>query len=213
MFILILLLFLEISPALAASAPLVNGTTVSGNQLTILGTGFATTPLTVSLKGVNLSVVSSTATKIIATLNPVPPPGTYRLVVKAGNASTSAYVGIPSPGTVAQVSLTNQNGPIPLTTLVTPQANAVFRVSIDWIELPPCSGPGPGSILTLYYTDERGSENLPPPLTTLPTPGQGEGNSSVIVRDLSGMPLSYEIETGNLPCTPYDLFLTVEQLQ
>jgi hypothetical protein len=33
-------------------------------------------------------------------------------------------------------------------------------------------------------------------LTTLNVVGQGEGNFSVIVRDLSGMPLSYEMAGG-----------------
>ena len=217
-FILILILFLEISPALAASAPLINGSMVSGNQLTILGTGFAATPITVSLNGVNLSVVSNTATKIVTTLNPVPPPGTYRLVVKAGNTSTTAYVGIPSPSTVAQVSLTNQSSTIPVTTLVTPHANGVFRVSYSLIELPPCTT-SPGSAVTLLWTDELGAEEAAPALTPLNAsvggvPSQAGSYSSVLLRDLSGMPLSYEIAAGDAPsCGPYDLFLTVERLQ
>jgi hypothetical protein len=207
MFTLIALLLLVVSPAFAA---LVNGTTVSGNQLTILGTGFAATPLTVSLNGVKLSVVSNTATKIVATLNPVPPPGTYRLVVKAGTASTTADVGIPLPSAVARVSLTNQSSTIPLTALVTPHTNGVFRVSYSLIELPPCSGTSLGGAATLFWTDDRGAEEWNPELSSL---GTGVFYSSVLLRDLSGMPLSYEIATGDVPCTPYDLFLTVEQLQ
>ena len=37
---------------------------------------------------------------------------------------------------------------------------------------------------------------MAPMLTTLNVVGQGEGNFSVIVRDLSGMPLSYEMAGG-----------------
>jgi hypothetical protein len=64
--------------------------------------------------------------------------------------------------------------------------------------------------VTFFGTGERGAEEWAPALSSL-TPGVFY--SSVILRDLSGMQLSYEIATGDVPCPPYDLFLTVEQLQ
>jgi len=77
-------------------AVVVNSAKVAGNQLTITGTGFSGIPLVVTFNGKGISVVSSTSTQIVATLNPAPTPGSYRLVVKAGTASTSSYVSVPT---------------------------------------------------------------------------------------------------------------------
>ena len=60
--------------AIQATAAVVNGTTVSGNQLTITGSGLLGTPVTVTLNGRQLDVVSDKSTQIVATLNPVPLP-------------------------------------------------------------------------------------------------------------------------------------------
>jgi len=96
--------------AAAASANTINSTTVSGNQLTITGTGFSGTPLTVIFNGKSIPIVSSSATQIVATLNLIPVPGSYRLVVRAGTTSTFAYVTAPAiPAIVAQVALTESS--------------------------------------------------------------------------------------------------------
>ena len=66
------LLFLLHAVALAST---INSATISGNQLTITGTGFSGKPLTVIFNGHGIPIDSSSATKIVATLNPVPAPG------------------------------------------------------------------------------------------------------------------------------------------
>jgi len=69
----------------------VNSTVVSGSQLTITGTGFTGT-LMVLLNAQKLTIVSSTSTQIVATLNSIPIPGAYRLIVKSGTASAPFVV-------------------------------------------------------------------------------------------------------------------------
>jgi len=78
-----------------AYAVTINSATVSGDQLTISGVGF-TGSISVTLNGQDLTVVSSTPTQIVATVNPVPAVGSYRLTVKAGKASAFAYVAVPA---------------------------------------------------------------------------------------------------------------------
>ena len=81
----------------SAIAVVINSTKVAGNQLTITGTGFSAIPLTVTFNTVRLTVLSSSATQVVATLNPVPAPGNYRLIVKSGTASANTYVTISAP--------------------------------------------------------------------------------------------------------------------
>jgi hypothetical protein len=83
--------------ALPLSAMTINNTTIGANQITINGSGFTGTPLSVTFNGASLSIVSSSASQIVATVNPLPATGTYRLVVKAGSASSTIYVNVPSP--------------------------------------------------------------------------------------------------------------------
>jgi hypothetical protein len=114
---------------ITSSATTINSATISGTQLTITGSGFSGT-LAVIFNGKTIPIVSSSSTKIVATLNPVPAPGSYQLVVKAGTASTSAYVAITAaPTIVAKLALLDQTAAIPLTTLFTPTRTGLYRIS------------------------------------------------------------------------------------
>jgi len=209
-------IFSKIAPLLLfassfASAAVINGTTIAGAQLTITGSGFTGTPLAVTLDGTKLSVVSSTSTQIIATLNPIPSPGTYRLVVKAGIASTFSYVAISAaPNIVAQVSLTGQTGSIPATTLLTPQANGLYRVS--WVVVVTTAS-STGSVISgqLTLADDSGPAGCYPFVT--PTSGTSTGSygGMCVARANSGTPLSYFLAVSGTPT--YELFITVEQLK
>src|SRR5450755_4400876 len=79
-----------------ASAITINGVTFVRSTMTINGVGFNGV-LTATLSGQQLTIVSSTPTQIVATIPTVPDTGSYRLVVKAGKASTFAYVTVPLP--------------------------------------------------------------------------------------------------------------------
>ena len=198
-----------------ASASTINGTTLSGTQLTITGTGFSGTPLTVKFNGTSIPVISSSATQIVATLNPVPPPGSYRLTVKAGKPSTFSYVAIPStPTIVAQVALTNQSATILPTPILTPQSSGVYRISENALSRDQnCVNASSLLSSTLDWVDDVGPRSV---FSTATLPGGGLFMNwvfswTVIVKASAGAPIAYEIPQVN--CKPYDLFITVEQLQ
>lgn len=198
--------------AATASASTINGTTLSGKQLTITGTGFSETPLTVTFNGKKIAVVRNTATHIVATLKSIPAPGSYRLVVMSGAASTFSYVAVSaSPNIVAQVALTNQTANIPLTTLLTPPATGLYRVS-GYMD---CSGDAMNvAEFELSWTGPAGNANL----GTLGAVSNCTSNSpttwSYTVLDTRGSPLSYEVGGAiSFPPFSYDIFFTVEQLQ
>ena len=79
-----------------ASATTIYGVTFVNSTVNITGVGFNGT-LTVTLNGQKLTIVSSTSTRIVATIPTVLDSGSYRLVVKVGTASTFAYVTAPLP--------------------------------------------------------------------------------------------------------------------
>ncbi|MGA8153029.1 MAG: IPT/TIG domain-containing protein [Terriglobales bacterium] len=198
--------------AATVSASTINGTTLSGKKLTITGTGFSGTPLTVTFNGKEIPVVSNTATQIVATLKSIPVPGSYRLVVMSGTASTFSYLAISaSPNIVAQVALKKQTANIPLTTLLTPQATGLYRVS-GYMD---CSGDTLNvAEFKLSWTDPTGNANL----GTLGAVSNCTSNSpttwSYTVLDTKGSPLSYEVAGAiSFPPFSYDIFFTVEQLQ
>jgi len=222
--------------AIQAAAVVVNGTTVSGNQVTITGTGFAT-PLTVTLNGTKLAVVSNTPTQIIATMNPVPAPGTYRLVVKAGTPSTTTYVAISAASNiVARVSLVGQTALVSPTTILTPTVDSLYRISVYLVQPFPvaasCSGNACGFVQPLFQWTDDGGTQITIPNTggialgaTCPQPpGPGSycapslGGSALpgfrfLVRANADTPIIYST-TGNIGSgVSYDFFMTVEQLQ
>jgi hypothetical protein len=91
----------------------------------------------------------------------LPPAGTYKIVVKAGAASSTFVVTLSN--IVAKVSLLNQAASIPLTTLWTPASNGVFRVSIYMVQPPPFPGGtccGTGNVgLEFQWTDDAGTQS------------------------------------------------------
>jgi len=215
--------------ASSAAAIVINGTTVSGSRLTITGTGLSGTPLTVSLNGKQLTVVSDTATQIVATINLLPPPGTYRLFVKVGTPSATTYITLSN--IVASVSLTDQTALIPETTLLTPTANALYRISFYMVQQLP-QNPSCGNCGDLeanfQWTDDGGTHLMPsstypstgiqlwnpcsggvcqPSLEDGATPGL-----TFLARVNAGTPLTYSV-TGTIESgVSYDVFVTVEQL-
>jgi hypothetical protein len=208
---LIIALLSMLAASAFANATVINGTTVAGNQLTITGTGFSATPLLVTFNGQKLTVVSDTASRIVAAMSTIPAPGTYRLVVKAGSGSATAYASVAAtPSIVAQVTLTDQTGPIPATVLVTPQSSGVFRLSGIQYGSVGCDSEPPADV-AVSWTDLRGPETVQAEFNE--QTGSSSPGLSVIVEDIAGAPLSYQIPAGNINCTPYNFFMTVEQLQ
>lgn len=208
----IVLAFLFMLATSCWAAPVINGTIVAGNQITITGTGFSGTPVTVGFDGMPVTIVTNSATQIVATLSKVPAPGSYRLVVKSGTVSTVAYVAISAaPNVVAQVAFTNQTVGIPLTTLVTPKSNALFRISGTVEGYSGCSPPIYG--VCFYWTDDTGTDQGYISIDSGPI--MAIGNLYLltgVIRDLGGAPLSYEVFPYSVSCA-YGLFFTVEQLQ
>jgi hypothetical protein len=112
------------------------------------------------------------------------------------------------PCEVASVSVTAQTTTVPLTTLFTPSADGLFRISVYM-----SSSPSAGSTwaYALFWTDDikarnSGRQQLSPGVFS---------SLSVPVRGLAGQPLSYSISAGasNPPGATYNLSITVEQLQ
>jgi len=62
--------------------------------------------------------------------------------------------------------------------------------------------------LDLNWTDDGGLRG-----TSFGTITTGVVSASVIARANAGTVMSYEVPGGNINCTPYELYLTVEKLQ
>jgi hypothetical protein len=126
---------------------------------------------------------------------------------------------LPSPAIVASVKLTDQtavSGPI---TLVTPSANALYRIT-GYMEVTETNDLGGEWCAEFGYADPVGPKvNSKLAVNTTPNDGQpGTVTSEVIiVEDRAGVPLTYSIGicAGNIlnVNVPFDLFFTVEQLQ
>lgn len=197
----ILLLLLS---GIASASPVIDSAVVSGTLLTITGTGFIET-LAVTFNGKRIPITSSSATQIGASLSSVPSPGTYRLTVKAGTASTSGYVSVSAaPFIVNQIALTAETMPISQTTIATPTATALYRLS-GYLD---CGDTGNGGwSLQFFWTDLNGSRES--------NSQSCAGNSdevawNFVVSEVADASLSYAaFGSGG----SYDLFMTVEQLQ
>ena len=220
----------------------VNSAVAVGPQLTITGVGFSGTPFSVSFNGAKITINSRTSTQIVATINPLPPAGTYRVVVTAGTVSSTVYVTLSN--ITAKVSLTNQAAAIPLTTLWTPASDGVYRVSIYMVQVPPFppSG-GCCGIVTLFFQwiDDAGTQTeilgtLQNQLSAVSLPLYEDQcgtyprtcaemqfpNSSVsgspgavfILQVKGGTPIQYTTDYQSAQTGPayYDLFMTVEQI-
>lgn len=188
----------------SATAITINSATVSLKQVTITGVGFTGTTA-VTLGGQKLTVVSATSTQIVATMSSLPPSGSYRLVVKVGTASSFAYVQVPA--VVAQVALQNQTGAIPPTNLLTVSKSGLFRISL--YETGQCNNTYPFAT-QFQWNDDMGQHVEMFPINSF---DDGVVGNTVLVRVNGGSSVSYSVPASQVNCTPYELYMTVEQLQ
>lgn len=133
------------------------------------------------------------------------------LVLAASSLGQSAVI-------VAQVALTNQTSYIPLTALVTPESNALYRVSA-YFEVLSLEHSG---VCDHYDLNIRWSDTSPvvKGMSTLTVYDNSFCNApysaqkTVIVSDLAGKPLGYSVTgVGDAPLVPLNVYITVEQLQ
>jgi hypothetical protein len=71
----------------------VDSITIAANQLTLKGV-FGLGAATVLLGANSLPVVSSSSSEVVATLNPVPHIGTYRVTLTVGNKSATVFAAV-----------------------------------------------------------------------------------------------------------------------
>ena len=155
-----------------------------------------------------LTVVGSSSTQVIATMDPIPEPGTYRLVVKAGKPSATAYVSIPSaPAVVATVAVFNQTAGIPVTTLYTPKTDGLYRFTI-YVGCTTAGNTGGQYGLQLQWTDLFNIEYFAKYFRC------GVNEAFVVnpaARLLTGDPLTYTVDDTNASGT-YEMLITVESM-
>jgi|GEM_PF-5569642 len=116
---------------------------------------------------------------------------------------------------VAQVSLTNQTLGIPRTTLVTPSADALYRVTA-YFDLANGDALYTRWCLGFFYADDvarRGGDFL-----EITAPGDylaTAASTTFAAQVRAGMPLTYTtgVCNGGNKKDPYNLYITVEQLQ
>jgi hypothetical protein len=230
----VVVLLLAALPALAhAAAAAISGTGVAGKQIAIIGTGFSATPLSVTLDGHRLPILSNTQTLIVAALDPMPDPGTYRIVVKAGTESVVGSVTTSSdPNLVEQLHLTSQTTPIPETTLLVPPTNGLYRISVSMSMVTPSSESERENQywnVAFNSPDESGARKTSRPGTAgYATAGSGTAGGLLVsatnpaasssatwfVKAVEGVPITYAVspsfpEVGGT----YELSITVDQLE
>jgi hypothetical protein len=88
-------LLFSTAPSYAATTNTVTieSATIAANELTLTG-DFGTGAVSMLLAAQSLPIVSSSPTEIVATLNPVPAVGTYRVLLQVGNKSATAYASV-----------------------------------------------------------------------------------------------------------------------
>jgi hypothetical protein len=207
---------------------MINSATAIGPQLTITGTGFSGTSASVVLNGSQIPVVSITPTQIVATINPLPPAGTYRVVVKSGtSAAVAVYVTLSN--VVAKVSLPNQTAAIPTTTIYTPTQTGQYRLSVYATVVAFNTQSGGLLAFNLGWTDDSGpqainsllvgnTETLSPgqfvqSLGMNNYPGWALGGPVTTFEAIAGQPITFsvtdDIVSGSVT---YSLYYTLERL-
>lgn len=194
--------------AIGASACTMNSINVSATQLTIGGSGFSSTPLSLTFNGKSVSITSSSSTKIVGKLNSVPAAGSYRVGLTCDTASTSSSVTIPAPNVVETLAMFNQTAGITSTTLWTPSTTGLYRVTL-YIEESATSLSE--YTLELTWNDQAGSENFQASM------GDTLGLEAIAekpVRFVAGQPVSYNVGvTGGFGTPPqYEFVIAIEQL-
>jgi len=193
----------------SALAATVTSSTINNGQLIINGTGFMTLS-TVIFNGKSLPVVSNSNVQIVATLNPLPLPGTYKFVVKSGKPSITSYV---TTNIVAQVAFVNQQGQIPVTTLVTPQVDALYHVTVFIEILQFANTCGLWDLNVLGYAYNGNPEVIDLRLSDCPASNPYLKTEEVFLQS-AGMPLVYSLSNLAYPnSSAYSVFITVEQVQ
>jgi len=123
-----------------------------------------------------------------------------------------------NPTIVASVSLTDQTVAIPITTIVSPTADALYRISVY---ASVTSGTANFSRTFLGWTDDVGHQGFvfqsPAPSTHCKdTQHFNQNNCAIttIIRAKAGTPVTYRVSPAPFGAqVNYDLFFTVEQLQ
>jgi hypothetical protein len=118
------------------------------------------------------------------------------------------------PRIVAEIALTNQTAPIPTTTIFTPQATGVYRISAYITVTQPGDGQGVWS-LEVFWTDDAGAEvSCLPNVNNAAKPPFAYANPIPALATFeakAGVPVTFSV-TGSTTGT-YSLYFTVEQLQ
>jgi hypothetical protein len=194
--------------AIASSACTMNSIDVSATQLTISGSGFSSTPLSLTFNGKNVSITSSSTTKIVGKLNAVPTVGSYRVALTCDTESTSSSVTIPAPNVVETLAMFNQTAGINSTTLWTPSVTGLYRITLYIRESATSLSE---YTLELTWNDQAGSNNFQA------TMGDTVGLETIAekpVRFVAGQPVSYNVGiTGGFGTPPqYEFVIAIEQL-
>jgi len=131
----------------------------------------------------------------------------FLMLVLGAWVGSSSSVSAPSyPKIVAKVALTNQTGSIPATTLVTPTANALYRISVYMVQVFPqnatCSDCG-DVYASFQWTDDGGTQ-LMGNLNNTGCCGSGPGSLSTPF-NLQLYPTGGDGTTNcsAFPCFPY----------
>lgn len=137
--------------------------------------------------------------------------------VVAGH-SDSASSHPTSPVIVQRVVLTNQTGPIPITTLITPQQDGLYRLSA-YMSLTRGGGTNNGIFLDFAWTDGGGPKEIFPLQltdTSFPSFAWGPANNMdgiLTFKANAGTPVTYRVAFTDPPPTgTYEIMLTLERL-
>jgi len=139
--------------------------------------------------------------------------GAASLSAQARKAATSTF-----PQIVARVSLRNQLANVPTTTIFTPAAAGLYRLSAYSVETVPVVGGSDNWSMAIFWTDDFGPESS----SVLFTPNSGGWGSMgsgfppgsvTIFRAMAGRPVKYTVELcQSCQGGTYSLYFVVEQL-
>lgn len=136
-------------------------------------------------------------------------------------ALTTRSLAQTSPTIVATVKLTGQTAAVPKTTLFTPTADGMFRITAYMVTtVPTTNGSKADWLLRVGYTDDAGSWILG---TVANVPAYQRSNSNVFGNTdnwpltfwaTSGTPITYAVPpiNGDPTGSTYEVFITLEQL-
>jgi len=133
------------------------------------------------------------------------------LILMGFSLGASAQACSPLPCIVATASLTAQSAPLPLTTIYTPPASGLFRVSTYMSVGKGQHSTAPTWFLTLGWTDDNGPRHVD---TTVDQKTSNANTATTVIQAVGGEPVAYRTSLqGELGAATYNLFIVVEQLQ